>query len=96
MSTRNLTSWVRVAGLLALLAMPQLWADEPVGRSKAAAIALAAFGGKVLSVDEAENEAASSEPEEPQAGPEVRYVVKLLQDGGRVKVVRLDAAGKIL
>lgn len=106
--------WLKLTGsslLLSALATP-LWADDdPIGRSRAAAIAQNAFGGKVLSVDEErvptldeQDEPASGAPASPETAPDLalppvenlRYVVKLLQQGGRIKVIKLDATGKIL
>lgn len=49
-----------------------------VGKSQAAESARQAFGGKVLSVDELKE------------GGRVLYRVKLLLDGGRIKIVTVD------
>lgn len=114
--------WLRCTGLtlvLSALTTP-LWADEnPIGRSRAAAIAQSIFGGKVLSVDEEkvsivdeakvsgaddQGDPVYTEPPAPETTTDsipspvedVRYVVKLLQQGGRIKVIKLDATGKIL
>ncbi len=91
---KQLATCCLAAGLLFFTAVAG--AAEPVGRSKAAALALAAFGGKVLSVEEVEKTSQASDSDNPAINPEVFYEVKLLQSGGRVKVVHLDAAGNIL
>lgn len=81
---------------LMLFCLPIAQADEPVSRSKAAAIALAAFGGKVLSVEDVEKDPQPLEGEAANIQSNARYEVKLLQSGGRVKVVHLDEFGHIL
>lgn len=60
-------------------------ADSNNGKSKAADAAKAAHGGKVLKVEEVEKN-----------GHKV-YRVKLLLDGGRIKIVTVDGdSGKII
>lgn len=91
---RRFIGW-GLAGFLCI-SIPIVGALEPVTRSKAAAIALAAFGGKVLSVEEVEKDPLPTEGESANAQPNVHFEVKLLQTGGRVKVVHLDEFGQIL
>lgn len=56
----------------------QLAMSAAVGKSQAAEAAREAYGGKVLSVDEIKE------------GGRVLYRVKLLLDGGRIKIVTVD------
>jgi uncharacterized protein with GYD domain len=85
-----------VVVLMGLLGSGPAWCDESINRSKAAALAQSAYGGKVISVDEITDDPAASDMEEPSPAPGTRFVVKLLQDGGRVRVLTLDAQGTIL
>ncbi len=74
--------------VLAALSMPamaqppphaaMLLAQADAGKSRAAEAAVRAFGGKVLSVDK------------ESSNGRVVYRVKLLQDGGRIRIVTID------
>ena len=66
--------------------------ENSINRSQAAQIAQKTFGGKVLSVDELEPGVPSAEQDDTPPHPGTRFVVKLMQ-GGRVRVVNLDAQG---
>ena len=90
--------WLRSIGLTAFLSLshPLLAEEDAVGRGRAAAIAQNTFGGKVLSVDEQEQVVTDGEGDDSSTDINVKYVVKLLQHGGRIKVIKLDASGKIL
>lgn len=96
--TRNLTLW-----LLALCMLPigNVWATQntehasfshfaqastaSISKSRAAALARSAHGGKVLNVERVES------------GGRVIYRVKLLLDGGRIRIVTVDgSSGKVV
>lgn len=90
---------LKLTALLAMLCSSLAWAnpapnrtpiqlaqaEQRIDKSKAADIARSAHGGKVLTVEEA------------KSGGRTVFRVKLLLDGGRVRIVSVDgSSGKIL